>query len=203
MSKISKPKNCTFIEEDMDEPWNHTHQFDYIHGRALVGCIADHRALTKRAFDNLVPGGYFELQDLVFPFCFAKPPPEGSSYARWNELIAEANKILPRKYDEVVNYAKYMREAGFVDVHEQKFFLPAGDWTGEERYAKLGSWQRLNLMNVFEGATMKNMQLLGMPIDEIDELVGGNQTRALYGWGALILGRCGCVWTEAFVRFLF
>lgn len=125
----------------------------------------------QKAFDNLVPGGYLELQELVFPFCSAKPLPKDSPYARWTEVTWEANKILPRKYDHAKNYAKFMREAGFVDVQEQTFFLPCGEWTGDPRYAKLGSWQMLNFMNGLEGGTLRNLRLLGMPVEEIDEVV--------------------------------
>jgi len=170
---ISKPDNCALVLEDMEEPWNHTHPWDYIHGRALVGCLSDPAALMQKAFDNLVPGGYLELQDIVFPFCSAKPLPKDSPFARWNELSLEVSNSMPRPYHLVKNYAKLMREAGFVDMQEQTFFLPCGDWTGDPSHAKIGSWQMLNFMNGIEGATMRNLRTLGMSVEEIDELIEG------------------------------
>lgn len=55
------PPNCRFEVDDFEQPWSYNHSFDYIHGRELEGAIRDHDQLFQRAFENLNPGGWFEM----------------------------------------------------------------------------------------------------------------------------------------------
>lgn len=64
---ISTPPNCEFQVDDAENEWTFHEPFNYIHARALVTCFKDNRAICQKVFDNLAPGGYFELQDPCFP----------------------------------------------------------------------------------------------------------------------------------------
>jgi SAM-dependent methyltransferase len=66
-SKFSVPANCRFEVDDAEDDWVFSEPFDFIHARAVVTCFKDNRAMVKKIFDNLTPGGYFELQDPCLP----------------------------------------------------------------------------------------------------------------------------------------
>lgn len=63
----SVPPNCSFEVDDAEDEWAFSMPFDYIHARAVVTCFKDNRAILQKIFDNLAPGGVFELQDPSFP----------------------------------------------------------------------------------------------------------------------------------------
>jgi len=65
--KFSVPANCQFEIHDAEEYWNYSEPFDYIHARAIVTCFRNNRAIVQKIFENLAPGGYFELQDPCLP----------------------------------------------------------------------------------------------------------------------------------------
>ena len=61
------PPNLHFFIEDAESNWECNHKFDFIHGRTLMGSFEDYPAFFKRCFENVKPGGYFEMQDFAFP----------------------------------------------------------------------------------------------------------------------------------------
>jgi hypothetical protein len=65
--QFSVPANCRFEISDAEEDWGFSQPFDYIHARAIVTCFKNNRAILQKIFENLVPGGYFELQDPALP----------------------------------------------------------------------------------------------------------------------------------------
>jgi trans-aconitate methyltransferase len=66
-SASSVPPNCLFQVDDAEDDWTFNEPFDYIHARAVVTCFKDNRAMLQKIYDNLAPGGYFELQDPCLP----------------------------------------------------------------------------------------------------------------------------------------
>jgi hypothetical protein len=69
-----------------------------------------------------------------------------------------------------------MREVGFVDVVEQKFFGPNGPWVeGDSDEAKdlrdRGSWQVENMLQGLDGMTTKGLARLGWEPEECKVLV--------------------------------
>lgn len=66
-NKSSVPPNCRFEVDDAEDEWTYNEPFDYIHARAIVTCFKSNRAMAQKIFDNLAPGGYFELQDPCLP----------------------------------------------------------------------------------------------------------------------------------------
>src|SRR5699024_9449812 len=61
----STPSNCKFFVDDLESEWAYTHQeaFDYIHGRAMGGAIADWPRFLQQAYQHLKPGGWIEFQE--------------------------------------------------------------------------------------------------------------------------------------------
>jgi len=130
----------------------------------------------RSAFKALAPGGYLEFQDPVMPMKYAIPPPEDSSLKQWNELSVQASIVGKRPWNNVQHYAQWMREVGFVDVVEEKYFAPIGPWAeGDSDEAKelrkKGAWQMENMLLGVEGMTIKGLARLGWEADECKVLV--------------------------------
>lgn len=173
---LSVPVNCTFEVDDAEDEWLFNEPFQYIHARAVMSCFTSPKRVMRSAFEALAPGGYLEFQDPVMPLKYAIPPPENSSLKQWSELGVEASIVGKRPWNNAQNYAQWMRDVGFVDVVEEKFFEPVGPWAeGDSDEAKdlrkRGARQVENMLLGLEGMTIKGLARLGWKPNECRVLV--------------------------------
>ncbi|KAK7703031.1 hypothetical protein SLS64_009302 [Diaporthe eres] len=113
------PPNCSFIKEDAElDEWTLPVVFDYIHLRMIHTCFDDYRALFKKCYDNLEPGGWIELQDAVFKLMCTDGTADGSYIERFSHLILQAGESIGRDLDIPSKYKDMLTEAGFLDVVE-------------------------------------------------------------------------------------
>ncbi|RSL70007.1 hypothetical protein CEP54_002064 [Fusarium duplospermum] len=61
--RLIVPPNVEFFIDNIDEEWNHSAPFDYIHSRIRTSSIGNWPDYLKKIYDNLNPGGYVELQE--------------------------------------------------------------------------------------------------------------------------------------------
>ncbi|KAJ4293537.1 hypothetical protein N0V90_008820 [Kalmusia sp. IMI 367209] len=150
------PVNCSFEIADAEDEWNYSRPFDYIHGRALLTCFADPRSIIQKAYDNLAPGGYLELQDGLFPFQFMDPQPSPEHPLRaFLEQVAACGAMIGRPWTNVQHYKRWMQELGFEDVEEKRLYWPCGPWAKGEKMKKLGIYFLEDMRHAFEPVGMK------------------------------------------------
>jgi hypothetical protein len=163
---ISVPPNCSFTIDDAEDEWPSHHPFDYIHARSVVTCFADAKAVLKSAYDALMPGGYLEIQDAVFPVSWEEAPPPDSQFLLWNQLTIEAAEAVGRPWTNTPKHADWMREIGFEDVVVREFILPCGPWMDGEKEKLLGEWMLENWMQALEGLTTRNLSRIGWSLEK-------------------------------------
>lgn len=134
-------------------------------------CFEDPKSIIQKAYDNLEPGGYLELQDPILPWKFATPPPENSAFERWSNLSIEASIKGGRPWNNVQHYSKWLKEVGFEDVQESKFFVPTGTWTNEPRDMQIGTWALLNLQIGLQAWTFRNLERIGWTAEQTQALI--------------------------------
>jgi trans-aconitate methyltransferase len=116
------PPNCKFYVDDFESEWTFgPHEaFDFIHGRALGGSIANYDLLYRRIYDNLKPGGWVEMQE--FDANFFSPDDPSLSKAPYLKKSAQLCSQASEKSGRVMEIAREqqqkMIDAGFEDVHE-------------------------------------------------------------------------------------
>jgi SAM-dependent methyltransferase len=115
------PPNLQFYIDDAESEWlfRDFEKFDFIHGRALCGGIADWPAFYAQAFKSLKPGGWIEMQDHE---CWINSDDDSMSRAPWcAEWIREVDRAS-LKFGKRLNIAhlhrQWMIDTGFEDVHE-------------------------------------------------------------------------------------
>jgi trans-aconitate methyltransferase len=122
------PANCTFEIDDIEADWTYSQKFDFIHGRLLVSCFKDHRAVLERAFYALAPGGYLEMQDADFPMKCVDDTLKGTALWKWNMYIQEGAEKVEKPWTKTKQYKEWMEEIGFVDVEEIILPWPINTW---------------------------------------------------------------------------
>lgn len=92
------PENCSFLIDDVSDEWTYAEKFDFIHGRALLTCFADPAVVFKRAYDALEPGGYFEMQDIMFQPQSIDDTVKGTALEKWNSKLLEGARKIGRDW---------------------------------------------------------------------------------------------------------
>ncbi|KAI3396157.1 hypothetical protein diail_420 [Diaporthe ilicicola] len=164
------PGNCSFeVGDAEDADWGFDPPlFDYIHMRAMVTCFRDGRAVVQRVFDNLAPGGYFELQDPCLPMRCDDGSMDGTALAEWNRLMDEGMLRLGKDLRGNLEWGAYMREAGFEAVVERHAACAFNTWPRGDRNKLLGA---MSCQNLLEGVQSMSLALftrvLGMSSDDV------------------------------------
>ncbi|OJJ42761.1 hypothetical protein ASPZODRAFT_136905 [Penicilliopsis zonata CBS 506.65] len=139
------PSNCIFEVDDFESNWEYNRPFDYIHGRELVGSIKDINRLAKQAFDNLNPGGYFELQAFTLNVFSDDNSLEerGPFTIQMCELIKEAGEKFGKPMQDIEEtWSKAFELAGFIKVTPKMVKVPFSPWSNDPKQKKIGQFMQ-------------------------------------------------------------
>lgn len=145
--------------------------FDFIHTRVTIGCWSDMKTqIIERAFDHLQPGGWLECQEIPCMIgCDDGTMPDDYGWLRWVREFQAAGQLAQRDLNVGPHIKDWMREVGFVDIHESVFKIPINGWPKEMRLKHVGMmWQR----NLLEGVSAFSLgmfnRFLGKTVEEIE-----------------------------------
>ncbi|KAK3707532.1 hypothetical protein LTR37_012027 [Vermiconidia calcicola] len=168
------PPNVKFVVDDAEDMWVYQDKFDYIHFRLMAGCFADWPKVFRQAYENLIPGGWLELQDYGLPVKSADGTADGTDLMRWGELLCEAARKLgrPMGSDCADHYLTWMSDAGFVDIQQRMFMWPSNGWPKDPLMKTLGHWNQTNILEGLEGFCLALLTRgLGWRKEEVDIFV--------------------------------
>lgn len=169
------PRNCTFEIGDAEEAdWGFDEpKFDYIHARAMVTCFKDAKTIIHRIYDNLAPGGYFELQDPCLPMRCDDGTMDGTALGEWNRLMDDGMLRMGKDLRDNLNWGRYMREIGFEGVVETKGATAFNTWPKGRKNKILGA---LSNQNLTEGVQSMSLALftrmLNMSSEQVVSFLG-------------------------------
>ncbi|KAE8442529.1 hypothetical protein EG329_003244 [Mollisiaceae sp. DMI_Dod_QoI] len=163
------PPNCQFQVDDAEEVWTFREPFDYIHARAIVTCFKSNRTMAQKIFDNLAPGGYFELQDPSFPMKCDDETFQGAALEEWGSSLVECMSRIGRNLLDTPNWGQYMREAGFIDIVEHRILVPVNPWARGKKNKILGAISQQNLLEgVASMSTAAFTRILGWSPERLE-----------------------------------
>ncbi|KAF9874845.1 hypothetical protein CkaCkLH20_07539 [Colletotrichum karsti] len=149
------PPNVILEVDDIEEPWTYTRPFDYIHSRMMTSSISKWKEYFQKSFDNLVPGGYFEMLEVGSQLQSDDGSmSEDSALVRSGELLREACEIFGRPFQSIPALVDVMKEVGFVDIVMTKFKWPTNSWPKDQKHKLIGTWSLENNLEGIEGWTM-------------------------------------------------
>lgn len=165
------PRNCTFEIGDAEEAdwgFDSSPKFDYIHARAMVTCFKDAKTIIRRIYDNLAPGGYFELQDPCLPMRCDDGTMDGTALGEWNRLMDEGMLRIGKDLRDNLKWGQYMREIGFEGVVESKGATAFNTWPKGRKNKVLGA---LSCQNLTEGVQSMSLALFTRVLNMSSEQV--------------------------------
>ncbi|PGG96048.1 hypothetical protein GX51_08009 [Blastomyces parvus] len=184
------PTNCVFEIDDLEAAWPYTRPFDFIHARELAGSIANFDKLFEQAYENLVPGGYFEIQSIE-P-CFYSDDgtlEKGKQLLEWMHLEFKASAEFGKPLEIVPTFADKLKKVGFQDVKSTLKKLPVGTWPKDKKLKEIGRFQQLQILQALEPYSLFLFtKVLGWSMEETQVLLSGvrkdikNREIHMYGW---------------------
>ncbi|KAK6356503.1 hypothetical protein TWF718_000861 [Orbilia javanica] len=167
------PENVIFEIDDLEQTWNFTSPFDYIHMRMMLGSIADWPRLIKQAYNNLTPGGWIESQEvLTHAFCDDGSIPEDCNWKKWEKLYVDAARQCGRPIDIAKDLKGWFEDAGFVDVEEEVVKCPLGNWPINRGQKENGRFLKAALSDGLQGLSLAIFtRILGWKPDEVEAFI--------------------------------
>jgi trans-aconitate methyltransferase len=123
------PPNCKFVVDDAESDWLYTpdETFDFIHGRALGGSIADWTRFYQQVYTHLKPGGWIEMQEYeVWVKSDDDSINRGGKLSEWQRLVDEASTKFGKRFNVAEMHKQYLIDAGFVDVQDDIYKVCLG-----------------------------------------------------------------------------
>ncbi len=166
-------RNCTLVAADAEaEAWPFPHKFDYIHLRMTISCFNSRPKVFANCFANLKPGGWIELQDTDFTILSDNGSSRGTALETWCHDMVKGAKVIGRNLNDTRDYARMLREAGFVDIVEEQVRVPWSEWSSDPKLKELGRLQALNSRKGGQGVSAKILAAVGYKEAEISDLLG-------------------------------
>jgi hypothetical protein len=130
------------------------------------GCIADWPALYAQVYEHLAPGGYFHQLEPSIQF----KSDDGSLLpdhvlSQWSDVFHEASEKFGKPFRDVWSLGKWIREAGFEDLHETWYKLPTRGWASDPHMKELGRWNLVRLSFIFALCLGKGRGDVGLGCD--------------------------------------
>ncbi|KAL0930719.1 TAM domain methyltransferase [Colletotrichum truncatum] len=149
------PPNCSFEIDDIEKEWTWSTPFDFVFIRSMVGSFSDWQDIIDKAYDNLEPGGYIEMQDMAFPLqCNDDTMKNDWKPLKWTNLLVEATDKLGRSVTVPSTFKQMLEAAGFVDVQERREIWPFNPWPKDAKLRELGTWCQASALSGLEAASL-------------------------------------------------
>lgn len=139
---------------DMEDEWTYEKKFDFIHARFLASSLKDYKRALKQCYkfvllassphsqcmltcssaSNTVPGGWVEFQDWDM-YTYSEDRTLKDAYLeRYNKEVTEGFKKAGYVVSPGPHLEAWFREAGFQNIHVQKYRVPLGAWPKDRHY---------------------------------------------------------------------
>ncbi|CAP61830.1 uncharacterized protein PODANS_5_2670 [Podospora anserina S mat+] len=140
------PPNLIFEVDDLEQPWNFTQRFDYIHCQLMIGAFQDWPKFFRQSREFLAgPNSYTEVHDIDFFIrCDDGTLPPDSPLAKWHELMHDAANKAGFPLDAINRVPDMMAEAGYVDIVARQVKWPINTWPRDPKHKELGKWAHEN-----------------------------------------------------------
>ncbi|MCJ1232962.1 hypothetical protein MMC14_000916 [Varicellaria rhodocarpa] len=147
------PDNVRFEVDDVESEWLYKeNSFDYVHSRYMIGAISDWKAMIRKSFKHIKPGGYFEIQELDPPLLSDDGSSEKSyMHNMYVKLLCQSSTEYGKPVPKHDQYKAWLEEAGFVDVKEYCFKIPVNTWPKNKQLKEVGKYQLINYTEGCEG----------------------------------------------------
>ncbi|GFF33395.1 hypothetical protein IFM46972_03878 [Aspergillus udagawae] len=156
-----------------DWPFSAKQAFHLIHAQSLGGLLVDWEGFYQNAYKHLVPGGWLEVKEHDIRLCSDDGDSDVPDAVRqWRELLEEAAEKFGKRINVAGKQQEWMERAGFVEVREQVFKVPLGEWSEDPKWKRVGGTYSYQLLKSLEVYSMRLFtRTLGWLKEDTDALL--------------------------------
>lgn len=171
----------------VDDGWNFSSPFDFIHMRDLKGAFRDWHAVYREAYASLAPGGLLEVVDLMPDF---GPSPDPSAFETLISATIAAAEQAQRPLSLAHLDPAFFAEAGFTDVKRTEVEVPMGPWPDDERRAVMGKMCLVCCAEGLEAACLRLLtRVAGWSAERVRGVAGRAKEEILEGMHGSVVTR--------------
>ncbi|KAL1995935.1 hypothetical protein VTN49DRAFT_801 [Thermomyces lanuginosus] len=149
------PPNLKFLVDDIESDWTYEkNPFDFIHARYLMVSIRDFGRLLKQCYRSVKPGGWVEFHDWDGYPDSVDGSHKGTGLERYCNEIYGAFEGAGYEVRPGPKLEQWFKDAGFVNIHVEKFVVPYGVWPKDPHLKKLGAWNQAQGEAGFEAGAL-------------------------------------------------
>ncbi|KAI4267495.1 MAG: hypothetical protein L6R38_008229 [Xanthoria sp. 2 TBL-2021] len=155
---IAMPANVRVMQQDAEKDWQLTQKFNFIHVRAMMAAIHDWPAFLRRSWERLEPSGWLELQDVSIRYYAEEPGFNDATSSPWINWGSAAHKGFTANnidWDMTSKHVSRLQALGFVNVCEQRFRWPLGEWADTEAGRRIGALTLKNFLGYLDMAAVR------------------------------------------------
>ncbi|KAH8893458.1 S-adenosyl-L-methionine-dependent methyltransferase [Thozetella sp. PMI_491] len=163
------PPNLSFEVDDLEQHWNFSRKFNYIHSQLMIGAFQDWPKFFRQSYEFLEPDGYLEVHDIDFVIkCDDGSLPYDSALVRWHIHMHEAAAKAGFPLDAISKVPDMMRGAGYTDIVARPLKWPINTWPKDAKHKELGRWAMENFIWGCESMSLALFtRVLGWSAEEV------------------------------------
>ncbi|KAL2016043.1 hypothetical protein VTK56DRAFT_4333 [Thermocarpiscus australiensis] len=167
------PPNAEFIVDDIEDEWVHANDYDFVHFRFVNTVIKDNEAVFRKILQNLKPGGWVEVQDII-PRASSDDGTVPPDYPI-NRFYSVVGDVLRDRYGFnlwiLERLPALLERLGYVNVQRRVYHMPLGEWARDVQLRLLGAYCREVVMDFLCAMAARPLVEAGFERSEIEELV--------------------------------
>ncbi|KAL1994558.1 hypothetical protein VTN49DRAFT_2028 [Thermomyces lanuginosus] len=150
------PPNVKFLVDDIESDWAYeSNPFDFIHARSLAVSIRNYEKVIRESYRSVKPGGWVEFQDWDGYPTSEDGSHKGTGLQRFYDEVYGAFEGAGYEVRPGIKLEQWFKDAGFVNIHVEKFIIPYGIWPKDRYLKKVGAWCQTQAEALgFEGFAM-------------------------------------------------
>lgn len=122
----------------------------------MAGCILDWPKLVRNCHANIKPGGWVEFQDFDLTYYSEDGTlKEDGPTNKWQTLLHSACRTIGRDPTPGPQLQKWVEEAGFENITEQRFTVPIGAWPRDKQLKDVGRYNIVNILGGLEAFSLR------------------------------------------------
>ncbi|RMJ08109.1 hypothetical protein BHE90_013177 [Fusarium euwallaceae] len=168
------PPNVEFRVEDLEDenrPWTRIYaDADLIHIRALLQTLRKPRQLIQRSFDELRPGGWIEIHEVISRVSSEDGTADDHPMNKFYDLVeSHFTAIYGWNLSFSNQIAETLEEVGFTNINTRCQATPIGRWHSEAKKREIGIFTQ-NITEDWIAAILGRPDTMGLSEEEADEL---------------------------------
>jgi hypothetical protein len=146
-------------------------RIDFVHARHIPPCFRNCHSVLEKGFHQLNPGGFFEIQDILFLEC-RDGSWKGTRVEEWRNLVIRGAEMQNHDWEKGSKYRKWMGNVGFVAIQEKTWYVPINIMG--ENYDFIAALLKASILEGLFGFSYGVLtQGVGMRDEEVQLLLAG------------------------------